>query len=79
MDKILPAYNELLEKIKNIEEEIEKFNSKNTRLEEPPIDENINIAEYSTNVFYTHTPDNTITYMSPRVEEILGIPRRKPG
>jgi PAS domain S-box-containing protein len=30
------------------------------------------IIEHSTNVFYSHTPDNIITYFSPQVEELLG-------
>jgi len=32
------------------------------------------IVENSTNVFYSHTLDNEITYISPRVEEVLGVP-----
>jgi PAS domain S-box-containing protein len=30
------------------------------------------IIEHSTNVFYSHTPEHVITYMSPQVKEILG-------
>ena len=32
------------------------------------------IVENSTNVFYSHTLDNEITYISPRLEEVLGVP-----
>ncbi len=32
----------------------------------------INIFEHSTNVFYSHTPEHILTYMSPQVKEILG-------
>ncbi|MDP8203628.1 MAG: PAS domain S-box protein, partial [Candidatus Tenebribacter mawsonii] len=31
-----------------------------------------NIFENSTNLFYSHTPDHTLTYLSPQVENILG-------
>ena len=31
-----------------------------------------NIVEHSTNLFYSHAPDNTLTYVSPRCHEILG-------
>ncbi len=31
-----------------------------------------NIVEHSTNLFYTHTPDRLLTYISPQVEEIFG-------
>ncbi len=31
-----------------------------------------NIVEYSTNLFYSHTPDHVLTYLSPQVESILG-------
>ena len=30
------------------------------------------IVENSTNLFYAHTPDHQLTYVSPRVEELLG-------
>jgi len=30
------------------------------------------IVENSTNLFYAHTPDHQLTYLSPRVKEILG-------
>ncbi len=30
------------------------------------------IVEHSTNLFYSHTPDHRLTYLSPQVEEILG-------
>jgi len=31
-----------------------------------------NIIEHSTNMFYSHTPDHTLTYASPQVKAILG-------
>ena len=31
-----------------------------------------NIIEHSTNVFYSHTPDHILTYLSPQIEQILG-------
>ncbi len=31
-----------------------------------------NICEHGTNIFYSHTPDHVITYVSPQVEDILG-------
>lgn len=31
-----------------------------------------NIFENSTNLYYSHTPDHVITYLSPQVEEMLG-------
>ena len=31
-----------------------------------------NICEHGTNVFYSHTPDHVITYVSPRVTDVLG-------
>lgn len=31
-----------------------------------------NIVEHSTNVFFSHTPDHVLTYMSPRVRDVLG-------
>ncbi len=31
-----------------------------------------NIVENSTNVFYSHTPDHLLTYLSPQIESILG-------
>jgi PAS domain S-box-containing protein len=31
-----------------------------------------NILENSTNIFYSHTPDNILTYVSPQIENILG-------
>ncbi len=31
-----------------------------------------NISENSTNLFYAHTPDHILTYVSPQVEKILG-------
>ena len=35
------------------------------------------IVENSTIVFYSHTPENELTYISPQVEEILGVPPEK--
>jgi PAS domain S-box-containing protein len=32
------------------------------------------IVENSTNVFYSHTPDHEITYISPQIRELLGVP-----
>ena len=29
------------------------------------------VVEYSTNVFYTHTPDHVLTYVSPQVRDVL--------
>ena len=31
-----------------------------------------NIFEHATNIFYSHTPDHIITYISPHVKELLG-------
>jgi len=31
-----------------------------------------NIVENSTNLFYSHTPDHVLTYLSPQVKDILG-------
>lgn len=31
-----------------------------------------NIIEHSSNVFYSHTPDNLLTYVSPQMENLLG-------
>ena len=31
-----------------------------------------NIIENSTNLFYSHTPDHSLTYLSPQVKDILG-------
>jgi len=31
-----------------------------------------NVLENSTNVFYTHTPEHVLTYLSPRIEVLLG-------
>lgn len=32
------------------------------------------IVENSTIVFYSHTPDHEITYVSPQIEDLLGVP-----
>ncbi len=32
-----------------------------------------NIVESSTNVFYSHTPDHIITYISPQIEQFIGF------
>ncbi len=32
-----------------------------------------NIIEHSTNVFYAHTPDHLLTYISPQIETLLGF------
>jgi PAS domain S-box-containing protein len=32
------------------------------------------IIENSTNVFYAHTADHELTYLSPQVEDVLGVP-----
>ncbi len=31
-----------------------------------------NIFEHGTNIFYSHTPDHVLTYLSPQVKDILG-------
>ena len=31
-----------------------------------------NIVEYSTNMFFSHTPEHVLTYLSPQVKELLG-------
>lgn len=31
------------------------------------------IVENSTNVFYSHTPDHEVTYVSPRIGQVLGV------
>ncbi len=36
-----------------------------------------NIFENSTNIFYSHTPDHNLTYLSPQVENILGYTQRE--
>ncbi len=35
------------------------------------------IVEYSTNLFYTHTPDHVLTYLSPQSVHFLGYPPEK--
>ncbi|MBU8910627.1 MAG: response regulator [Desulfobacterales bacterium] len=37
----------------------------------------LNILENSTNLFYSHTPDHLITYVSPQVENILGYTQKE--
>ena len=36
-----------------------------------------NILENSTNLFYSHTPDHQITYLSPQIKNILGYTQRE--
>jgi len=31
-----------------------------------------NITDYSTNVFYSHTPEHVLTYLSPQIEKLIG-------
>jgi hypothetical protein len=66
------TYEDLLKRVKDLEEEL-KEKEKNLHF----IDNNnwkklTSIIEHSTNVFYSHTKDNVLTYMSPQVEQLLG-------
>ena len=36
-----------------------------------------NIFENSTNLFYSHSPEHVLTYLSPQVEDILGYTREE--
>ena len=36
-----------------------------------------NILENSTNLFYSHTPDHILTYLSPQIEDILGYTQKE--
>ena len=36
-----------------------------------------NIFENSTNLFYSHTPEHVLTYLSPQVEDILGYTQKE--
>lgn len=60
------ANTRLREEIQERERIQEALKASESRLRE--------IVENSTNVFYSHTPDHELTYISPQVEELLGVP-----
>lgn len=67
-----PTYQELEQRLKELEEKLGKIKNNKSKPSELTLENSIDIIENSTNVFYTHTTENLILYMSPQVENLLG-------
>jgi len=63
---------QLVAELEELRRKIEKARQAEIALEESETRLR-NILEHSSNLFYSHTADHVLTYLSPQVEEILGV------
>ncbi len=72
MKAVQSTYKILEQRIKELEKELDEFKNNNSGPSELTLENSIDIIENSTNVFYTHTTENLILYMSPQVKNLMG-------
>jgi len=73
-DKTQPQWIEEIESLKNRIEELEQSEFKYKQAEQIIKSNEIklrNIIEHSSNLFYSHTPDHVLTYLSPQTREFF--------